>query len=47
MKFTDIFKLKTVIVMFKASKNNCTRNIQTLIISGRKHKFIRKKLELI
>ena len=44
MKFTDIVKLKTLIVMFKASKNTLTNNIQKLFISGRKHTFIRKKI---
>ena len=47
MKFTDIVKLKTVIVMFKACKNTITISIQQMFISGRKHTFIRKKLELI
>ena len=44
MKFTDIIKLKTLIIMFKASKNTLTNNIQKLFISGRKHTFIRKKI---
>ena len=47
MKFTDIVKLKTIIVMFKPSTNKLTYIIQKLFISGRKHEFIRKKLELI
>ena len=42
MKFTDIVKLKTSIVMFKASKNTLTNIIQKLFICGRKHTFIRK-----
>ena len=46
MKFTDIVKLKTLI-MFKTSKNTHTNNIQKFFISDRKHTFIRKKLELI
>ena len=30
--------------MFKANKNTLTNNIHTFFISGRKHKFIRKKI---
>ena len=37
MKFTDIINLKTLIVMFKASTNTLTNNIQKKCISGRKH----------
>ena len=44
MKLTDIVKLKTLIVMFKTSKNTLNNNIQTLFISGRKHTFIMKKI---
>ena len=42
MKFTDIVKLKTLIVMIKASKNTLTNNIQTLFTYGRKHKLTGK-----
>ena len=44
MKFTDIVKLKSLIVMFKESKNTFTNNIQKLSISCRKHIFIRTKI---
>ena len=44
MKLTDIVKLKNVIVMFKASKNTRTNNIQTNCIAGRKHIIIRNKI---
>ena len=36
MKFTDIVKLKTVIVIFKESNNTLTNNILTLYIFYRK-----------
>ena len=41
MKFTDIVKLKTLIVMFKVSK---ILLLIIYIISGRKHTFIRTKI---
>ena len=44
MKFTYIVKLTTLIVMFKASKNTLTNNIQKLFISSRKYTFIRTKI---
>ena len=44
MKFTDIVKLKTLIIMFKASKTILTNTIQTLFIYCRKHTFFRKKI---
>ena len=44
MKFTDIVKLDTLIVMFKASKNILTNKIHKFCISCRKHKFIREKI---
>ena len=46
MKFTDIFKLKTLIFMFKASKNTLTNNIHCLFIAENIN-LSGKKLELI
>ena len=43
MKFTDIVKLKTLIVMFKTRTHILTNNIH-LCIYGRKHTFIRNKI---
>ena len=45
MKFTDIIKLKTLIVMVKASKNDLTNSIKKIVfVILRKHTFIRKKI---
>ena len=47
MKFTDFVKLKTLIVMFKASKNNLTNNIQNCLFLAENIHLSRTKLELI
>ena len=47
MKYTDIVELKSLIVMFKASTNTLTNNIQKLFNYRRKKNVSGKKLELI